>query len=206
MIVNINEETLQDVINIETGLFSPLNGFMGEEDFRSVVNCCHLADGQVFPLPITLDVPAEQFEQIRLGGNLTLEYLGKPVAELDVKSKFRMTEEDIRAVFHTLENAHPGVRKEQERSACRVGGALRLTDRTLLNNALKPEETKQILRKRAGKPWLAFRPATLFTEPMSTSSVLGWRCVTDYLSIRLSDGKDRRFYAGSGDGSLSPHD
>lgn len=157
MIVNINEETLQDVINIETGLFSPLNGFMGEEDFRSVVNCCHLADGQVFPLPITLDVPAEQFEQIRLGGNLTLEYLGKPVAELDVKSKFRMTEEDIRAVFHTLENAHPGVRKEQERSACRVGGTLRLTDRTLLNNALKPEETKQIFAEKGWQTVVGFQ-------------------------------------------------
>ena len=39
MIVTINEETLQDVINIETGLLAPLTGFMGAEDFRSVVDC-----------------------------------------------------------------------------------------------------------------------------------------------------------------------
>ena len=65
MTVTINEETLQDVINIETGLLAPLTGFMGAEDFRDVVDRCRLADGRVFPLPITLDVPPEQFEQIR---------------------------------------------------------------------------------------------------------------------------------------------
>ena len=53
MTVAINEETLQDVINIETGLLAPLTGFMGAEDFRNVVDHCRLADGRVFPLPIT---------------------------------------------------------------------------------------------------------------------------------------------------------
>ena len=80
MIVMINEETLQDVINLETGLLAPLTGFMGAEDFRSVVECCRLADGQVFPLPITLDVPEEQFADIRPGDTLTLEHNGVPVS------------------------------------------------------------------------------------------------------------------------------
>ena len=122
MTVTINEETLQDVINIDTRLLAPLTGFMGAEDFRNVVDRCRLADGQVFPLPITLDVPPEQFEKIRPGDVLTLEYAGEPVAELNAEGKFFMTEEDITAVFRTSEEAHPGVRKERERSACRVGG------------------------------------------------------------------------------------
>lgn len=150
MTVTINEETLQDVINIETGLLAPLTGFMGAEDFRSVVDRCRLADGQVFPLPITLDVPPEQFEGIAPGGTLTLVYGDAPVAELDVESKFLMTDGDIAAVFRTSEDAHPGVRKERERSACRVGGPVRLTDRTLLTDALKPEDTK---RAFAEKDW-----------------------------------------------------
>lgn len=48
MQVEINEETLQDIINIETGLLAPLDGFMREEDFRSVVGQYSMADGQVF--------------------------------------------------------------------------------------------------------------------------------------------------------------
>ena len=35
--VRLNEETLQDLINIQTGLFDPLDGFMREEDFHSAV-------------------------------------------------------------------------------------------------------------------------------------------------------------------------
>lgn len=157
MAVTINEETLQDVINIETGLLAPLTGFMGESDFRSVVDRCRLADGQVFPLPITLDVPQEQFEQIRPGDTLALEYVGKPVAELTVESKFQMTEADIAAVFRTSDNAHPGVCKERERSACRVGGPVRLIDRAFLADALKPEETKRVFAEKGWKTVVGFQ-------------------------------------------------
>lgn len=157
MTVKINEETLQDVINIETGLLAPLTGFMGAEDFRSVVDGCRLANGQVFPLPITLDVPEEQFSEIRPGNTLTLEHGGAPVAELEVKSKFRMTEADVEAVFRTGEDAHPGVRKERERSACRVGGPVRLTNRALLEHALKPEETKRVFAEKGWRTVVGFQ-------------------------------------------------
>lgn len=157
MTVTINEETLQDVINIETGLLAPLKGFMGADDFRSVVDRCRLADGQVFTLPITLDVPPEQFEKIGVGDVLTLEYDGRPVAELDTESKFIMTDEDIAAVFRTSDNAHPGVRKERERSACRVGGTVRLTDHSLLDGALKPEDTKAVFAEKGWKTVVGFQ-------------------------------------------------
>ena len=157
MTVTINEETLQDIINIETGLLAPLTGFMGEEDFRGVVDRCRLADGQVFPLPITLDVPPKQFEAIHLGDTLTLTYGGAPVVELRAESKFHMTEGDIEAVFRTLEDAHPGVRKERERWACRVGGPVRLTDRSLLADALKPEDTKRVFEEKGWKTVVGFQ-------------------------------------------------
>ena len=157
MTVTINEETLQDIINIETGLLAPLPGFMGEADFRRVVDRWHLSDGQVFPLPITLDVPRPQFEAIRPGETLTLEHKGAPVAELDVESKFHMTDADLEKVFRTLEDAHPGVRKERERSACRVGGPVRLTNRSLLADALKPEDTKRAFKEKGWKTVVGFQ-------------------------------------------------
>lgn len=157
MTVTINEETLQDIINIETGLLAPLTGFMGEEDFRGVVDNCRLADGQVFPLPITLGVPPEQFEKVCPGGTLTLAYKGAPVAELGVESKFHMTDADIEKVFRTLENAHPGVRKEWERWACRVGGTVRLTDRALLADALKPEDTRRVFAEKGWRTVVGFQ-------------------------------------------------
>ena len=40
----IDEETLQDIINMETGLLYPLKGFMNHKDYRSVVDNYTLAD------------------------------------------------------------------------------------------------------------------------------------------------------------------
>lgn len=49
--LEIDEETLQDIINIETGLLYPLKGFMDHQDFQSVINNYALAGGQVFTIP-----------------------------------------------------------------------------------------------------------------------------------------------------------
>ena len=157
MKIAIQEETLQDVINLETGLLAPLTGFMGEADFRAVVDRYHLSNGQVFPLPITLDIPPDQFRELCPGDMLTLEYKGSPVAEMDVESKFCLTEEDLEKVFCTLENAHPGVRKERGRSACRVGGPVRLLQRERLADVLRPEETRQVFAEKGWKTVVGFQ-------------------------------------------------
>lgn len=153
----INEETLQDVINIETGLLAPLTGFMGAEDFRSVVDRCLLADGQVFPIPVTLDVPEEVYRNAGAGDVLVLEHGGHPVAEVAVESKFQMTDADLLAVFRTDEDAHPGVRKERSRSPYRVGGKTYLTDKSYLPEAIKPEDTKAVFREKGWNTVVGFQ-------------------------------------------------
>lgn len=52
----ISKELLQDCINISTGLFYPLEGFMSSSDYHSVVNNMHLNSGEVWTIPIGLDV------------------------------------------------------------------------------------------------------------------------------------------------------
>ena len=153
----INEETLQDVINIEMGLLAPLRGFMGKEDTRSVVDSCRLQNGEVFPIPVTLDVPEETARALRPGETLGLTSGGRTVAEIDVESVFELTPEDIAAVFLTSETAHPGVKKELERSPWRVGGPVRLLDRSLLEGALRPEETKRAFAERGWKTVVGFQ-------------------------------------------------
>lgn len=157
MNVTIYEETLQDIINIETGLLAPLTGFMKEADFRSVVDSCKLASGEVFPIPVTLDVPEETWHQAVVGSKLSLEISGKAVAEIEVESKFCMTDEDIQSVFKTTDEAHPGVWKEKHRSPYRVGGRTRLLAEEYLQDALKPEETKAIFREKGWKTVVGFQ-------------------------------------------------
>ena len=118
----INEETLQDIINIETGLLYPLNGFMMEKDFRSVIDNYTMDDGQVFTIPVTLDVDEILFNNVEIGEKIELIYHSEVVACIITESKYDMTDEDILKVFCTLEDAHPGVLKEKNRSRHRIGG------------------------------------------------------------------------------------
>ena len=157
MKVNINEETFQDIINIETGLLYPLNGFMKEQDFRSVIDNYTMADGQVFTIPITLDISENIYMETSIGSELELVFNNEYVAKIVVESKYRMTEEDIKKVFGTLENAHPGVRKEKERNSYRIGGKTTLLKTEVLEEALKPEDTKRIFKEKGWKTIVGFQ-------------------------------------------------
>ena len=54
--IQISGRAACDLELIATGGFSPLDRFMAREDFESVVDCMRLADGTLFPVPVTLPV------------------------------------------------------------------------------------------------------------------------------------------------------
>lgn len=153
--IEIHEETLQDIINIETGLLYPLKGFMGETDFRGVVDRYLLSNEQVFTIPITLDVPEDM--DLKCGQTLHLSFQGKHIADMVVEDSYRMTDADIEKIFCTMDEEHPGVKKEKERSPLRVGGRTKLLDKSFLQGALKPEETKNIFKENGWKTIAGFQ-------------------------------------------------
>lgn len=153
--IEIDEETLQDIINIETGLLYPLKGFMNHEDFVSVVNRYTLADGQVFTIPVTLDI--SENVPVEPGQTVHLSFHGNHVADMVVEDSYHVTDTEIEKVFCTLDESHPGVKKERERHSRRIGGITTLTDKTLLEQALKPEETRQIFSDKGWKTIAGFQ-------------------------------------------------
>ncbi|MHA2504351.1 MAG: sulfate adenylyltransferase, partial [Candidatus Kariarchaeaceae archaeon] len=54
--ITLSERDLADVECIATGIYSPLEGFVTEEDYNSIVDNMRLANGTVFPIPVTLQV------------------------------------------------------------------------------------------------------------------------------------------------------
>lgn len=157
MTVAINEETLQDIINIETGLLYPLDGFMRENDYRSVVDQYTMVDGQAFTIPVTLDVPEDVYTYSEIGQEIQLTFNQEIVAGIQIESKYEMTHADIEKVFGTLNNAHPGVSKEKTRSKYRVGGKTTLVKKELMADALKPDETKRIFAEKGWKTVVGFQ-------------------------------------------------
>ncbi len=54
--VQISPRSICDLEMLATGAFSPLDRFMGKEDYKSVLSDMRLVDGSLFPMPITLPV------------------------------------------------------------------------------------------------------------------------------------------------------
>lgn len=65
--LKINAWTISDLDLIGVGAFSPLTGFLGEEDYRSVVERMRLANGTVWSIPITLAVEADVASKLQEG-------------------------------------------------------------------------------------------------------------------------------------------
>ncbi len=82
----LDENQLADLEMLLSGAFAPLTGFMSATDAASVAGLAALADGTAWPVPVTLDVPAEAVppDQRRLVLN---DPEGVPLAILDITDR-----------------------------------------------------------------------------------------------------------------------
>ncbi|MDO6460754.1 bifunctional sulfate adenylyltransferase/adenylylsulfate kinase [Granulosicoccaceae sp. 1_MG-2023] len=109
--LTLTQRQLCDIELLLNGGFSPLTGFMTQADYDGVVNNMRLADGTVWPMPITLDVSEKFAEGLATGGKIALRDLeGVVIAVLDVEDIYRPDREhEAEKVFGAADLAHPGV-------------------------------------------------------------------------------------------------
>ncbi|MDP4095916.1 sulfate adenylyltransferase [Paenibacillus sp. P96] len=132
--IRVNTWTISDLDLIGVGAFSPLTGFMNEEDYRSVVENMRLADGTVWSIPVTLAVDEQTAASLTLGQQAALvgDEDGVFYGVLDVTSLYQADQgEEARRVFKTDDPEHPGVKKLLERPSTYVGGPVRVLNRPL---------------------------------------------------------------------------
>jgi sulfate adenylyltransferase len=134
--VLINERQIADLEMISVGALSPLTGFMGREDYRSVVMDMHLANGLPWSIPITLAVSTEEAARLREGDAVALygQYLQnggengeegrRPVLGiLFLREKFPYDKRlEARKVYLTEDEAHPGVAALYRQGDVLLGG------------------------------------------------------------------------------------
>jgi sulfate adenylyltransferase len=150
-------ETLDDLVNLELGLFWPLQGFMSSHDYHSVVEHMTLSDGSVWTIPITLAVDHATFLKAADADRLHLTFEGREVGFIHVEDCYRVAKKDVRLVFGTEDPVHPGVRQETTRSEYRIGGKVKLTDRGLLAQSLDPVASRALFRERGWKTIAGFQ-------------------------------------------------
>lgn len=111
---------------IAAGAYSPIAGFMTRDDYESVVEEMHLANGLPWTIPITLTVDEETAARLPLDGRAALaDTQGRPLAILQVEDIFRFNKaREAHFVYGTESLEHPGVAALYRRGDVAVGGAL----------------------------------------------------------------------------------
>lgn len=103
-------QQLCDLEMLASGAYSPLTGFMEEEDYAAVLDGMRLADGTLWPLPITLAVSEHLADRISVGAQVALrDPEGTMLAVLHVRSIFDADPDEADKVFGTTDRRHPGV-------------------------------------------------------------------------------------------------
>lgn len=122
--IRLDAREQADLELIATGAASPLQGFLGSEDYRRVVSELRLRDGTVWPLPLTLAVDAETRATLRVGSEAALfDSADRLWALIRVEEIFaRDPLEEARAVYGTEDASHPGVAYLLARPRTLVGG------------------------------------------------------------------------------------
>ncbi len=126
--IPLDQNKQMDVEQIAFGTYSPLDGFMGQEDFRSVLSEMRLANGHVWPLPIILDVAEETAAQLSTGDLIGLtDAQGEVMALLHLSEKFRFDRAEMaQQMYGTSSGDHPGVRMVQAMQPVLLAGQLDL--------------------------------------------------------------------------------
>ncbi|MBO6853419.1 MAG: bifunctional sulfate adenylyltransferase/adenylylsulfate kinase [Marivivens sp.] len=100
-----------DLELLMNGGFSPLKGFLSEADYNGVVDDMRLADGTLWPMPVTLDVSAAFADSIELGQDIALrDQEGVILATMTVTDRWVPNKShEAEKVFGADDLAHPAV-------------------------------------------------------------------------------------------------
>ena len=124
---DLTPRQLCDLELLINGGFSPLRGFLTRADYDSVCSAMRLADGTLWPMPITLDVPEELAGKLHKGDLLALrDPEGVMTAALHVEEVWKPDlAAEAHAVFGSANPEHPGVAHLLKGThPCYVGGRL----------------------------------------------------------------------------------
>jgi sulfate adenylyltransferase len=161
--ITLNARQLSDVELIAVGAFSPLEGFMGERDYLSVLQHERLANGLPWTIPVTLAVTADQAQEAGRAADIALNNEdGETVAILHLNEVFSYDRDyEARSVLLTISDTHPGVRYLQTAGDYCLAGpisALRRPDRGVFSNyLLDPRETRYLFEHRGWTRIVAFQ-------------------------------------------------
>ena len=159
--VTLTRREVCDLELLATGAFSPLRGFLGEADYRSVLDNMRLSDGTVFPVPITIS--ADSADGLQTGKDIALRDARNDVlAVMTLAEVFEWDRERFaRSVLGTADPRHPLVSEMQEWGRFHLSGelhVLRLPEyHDFRDLRLTPDQTRESLKALGRNDVVAFQ-------------------------------------------------
>jgi sulfate adenylyltransferase len=160
--ISLNRRQYLEFEKLALGALDPLNGFMNEAEFDSVLENMRLPSGAVFPVPVVLDLSVEDAARLKGLPRVALIFDGEEVGEMVPSGSFSCDREASAAkLFGTGDLAHPGVEFfTRHMGEVFISGSVRLKKRANLDISsleFTPEETKEIFAKRRWKTVVGFQ-------------------------------------------------
>ncbi|MFW9874101.1 MAG: sulfate adenylyltransferase [Candidatus Thorarchaeota archaeon] len=160
--VKVRSETLKVIKNISFGIFSPLKGFMNENDYHYVLDTMYLENNIAWPFPITLDVSEKEIKGLEVNDKIVLTNArAKPIALMNIESIYDYDKKEYaEKVYGTLDHDHPGVKSVFNYKDKFIGGEI-----FLINDPkpvfpevdLQPIETRVLFKEKGWDRVVAFQ-------------------------------------------------
>jgi sulfate adenylyltransferase len=123
--VPLSSREISDLFMLAMGAYTPLDGFMGEEDWRRCCTDLTTSSGLFWPIPITISCDEDLANGIGIGDEIALVDgdSGDILAIQTVTEKYAIDRAlECREVFRTTDANHPGVQKVMEQAAVNLAG------------------------------------------------------------------------------------
>lgn len=127
--VRITSREAGDLIMLGIGGFTPLDGFMGYDDWKGVCAEYKMADGVFWPIPITVSTTQWQADSIKVGEEIALvdEESSEIMATMKVTEKYRIDKEfECKNVYKTTDKEHPGVAMVMNQADVNLAGPVKV--------------------------------------------------------------------------------
>ncbi len=163
--VRMTSRETGDLIMMGIGGFTPIEGFMGYEDWKGVCDEYKMADGTFWPIPITLSTTKGNADSIKIGEDVALidEESGEIMATMTVKEKYTIDKvHECKKVFGTDDTEHPGVAKVMAQGEVNLAGPVKVLSEGRFPEEYKgvymrPEESRRIFEEKGWSTVAAFQ-------------------------------------------------
>ncbi len=160
--IELSTAQIKDLQNIADGRYSPLSGFMDQNNLLKVIEDKTLEDGTAWTVPITLDVSEETASDLEPGQHIVLEDSeGTPLAVMDLDQIYEYDKgHAVRHLYGTDDQDHPGVAMYMDKGKKALAGDIDFLQpgfERFRDYNLRPADTRVLFKEKGWDTVVGFQ-------------------------------------------------